>query len=175
MLDHQLVTAFVDEYLAERKRLAAAQVAERARLERRLAANEAEHDRVIDRLAKGVGDECKVGARSRKLAAEEKTLRAAIAAPPAPIPNIKTHPATITRYRALVADLAGTLNAGLAAGDGDGAFAVRELIEAIVVRREGPNGLSIEIKGRLNALVGEGAFPNKVRAIGGIDGSGGGI
>ena len=48
-------------------------------------------------------------------------------------------------------------------GDGEGAAALRELVDAVTVGH-GPAGLSVTITGRLNPVLGEKAFPNAVRA-----------
>ena len=54
------------------------------------------------------------------------------------------------------------LTAGAEAGDPRGAKALRELIERVTVVRHDarPGGVTIVIAGRLNAVPGEGAFPN---------------
>jgi site-specific DNA recombinase len=54
------------------------------------------------------------------------------------------------------------LTAGAEAGDHRGAKPLRELIERVTVARDAarPDGLDIVITGRLNAILGDGAFPN---------------
>jgi site-specific DNA recombinase len=53
---------------------------------------------------------------------------------------------------------------GLKAGENEAAAIIRELIESVTVRRRA-DGVEVEIKRRLNALLGEEAFPNGVRAV----------
>ncbi len=65
----------MDEYQAERRRLAASETVERTRLERRLAASDAEASRCIDHLVTGIGDASRIGARSRELPEEESRLK----------------------------------------------------------------------------------------------------
>jgi site-specific DNA recombinase len=50
------------------------------------------------------------------------------------------------------------------AGETEAAAIIRGLIESVTVRRQA-DGVEVEIKGRLNALLGEKAFPNGVRAM----------
>jgi site-specific DNA recombinase len=52
--------------------------------------------------------------------------------------------------------------AGLDAGDRDGAEALRESIEAVSVERDPTRGTGVKvtITGRLNAILGEEAYPN---------------
>ncbi len=52
--------------------------------------------------------------------------------------------------------------------------AIRDLVECVMVRRDAaqPDKIYIEVTGRLNNLLGDKAFPNRV---GRLDGSGGAI
>jgi hypothetical protein len=56
---------------------------------------------------------------------------------------------------------------GINAGDSDAAEAIRDLVETVTVFRDParPGGVVVEIAGRLNALLGENAYPNKVRGV----------
>jgi hypothetical protein len=47
------------------------------------------------------------------------------------------------------------------------AEAIRDLVETVTVFRDPsrPGGVTVEIAGRLNALLGEQAYPNKVRGV----------
>ena len=51
------------------------------------------------------------------------------------------------------------------------AAALRDLIESVTVRRE-RGVLQVEIAGQLNALLGDGAFPNGRAFVAGNDGAG---
>src|SRR5262245_58917205 len=59
------------------------------------------------------------------------------------------------------------LSKGVRAGDSEAAEAIRELIETVTVFRDHsrPSGVTVEITGRLNALLGERAYPNGVRGV----------
>jgi site-specific DNA recombinase len=77
---------------------------------------------------------------------------------------VALHPAVLTRYEQGLEELERCLASGLSAGDQDGARALHDLIEIVTVRRgdDGPGSVRIEITGRLNALLGEEAYPNRV-------------
>jgi site-specific DNA recombinase len=53
---------------------------------------------------------------------------------------------------------------GVRAGDHDGFAAVREFIESVIVRRDPARqgGVEVTVTGRLNAVLGEKAYPNGV-------------
>ena len=61
----------------------------------------------------------------------------------------------------------GRLSKGINAGDSDTAEAIRDLVETVTVFRDPsrPGGVTVEIAGRLSALLGEQAYPNKVRGV----------
>src|SRR3979490_978052 len=59
------------------------------------------------------------------------------------------------------------LSKGVNAGDSEAAEAIRDLVETITVFRNPshPGGVTVEIVGRLNALLGEQAHPHNVRGV----------
>ena len=61
----------------------------------------------------------------------------------------------------------GRLSKGINAGDSDTAETIRDLVETVTVFRDPsrPGGVTVEIAGRLSALLGEQAYPNKVRGV----------
>jgi site-specific DNA recombinase len=77
---------------------------------------------------------------------------------------IALHPAVLARYEKGLADLERGLTEGLRGGDQEGARALHELVETVTVFRgsSGPGSAEVEISGRLNALLGEKAYPNRV-------------
>ena len=58
---------------------------------------------------------------------------------------------------------------GVNAGNSDAAEAIRDLVETVTVFRNPshPGGVTVEIVGRLNALLGEQAYPHNVQGVGG--------
>jgi hypothetical protein len=77
------------------------------------------------------------------------------------------HPAVLARYEQQLAHLQDALSKDINAGDSDAAEAIRELVETVTVFRDPsrPEGATVEIAGRLNSLLEEQAYPNKVRGV----------
>jgi site-specific DNA recombinase len=170
--DPCMITEYVRAYHEERNRLAGRQKRDRIAQERRAG----EIDRLVDWLAKGVGNPYEIGDRMNEACAEEKALKATLAQEPAPV--IALHPGALARYEAQLADLQSALAAAGHPGNEDVmrrlGTAIRDLVGTVTVRRDRSRKgcVEITIAGRLNALLGEKAFPNGcVR----IDGSGGRI
>ena len=80
---------------------------------------------------------------------------------------ISLHPAVLARYQEQLVELQDALSKGINAEDSEAAEAIRGLVETVTVFRDPsrPGGITIEITGRLNALLGEHAYPNKVRGV----------
>ena len=93
---------------------------------------------------------------------------------PAVNDTISLHPAVPARCEQQLVHLQDALSKGINAGDSDAAEAIRDVVETVTVFRapSRPRGVTVEIAGRLNALLGEQAYPNKVRRSVGKDGSG---
>jgi hypothetical protein len=55
----------------------------------------------------------------------------------------------------------------VSAGDSEATEAIRDLVETVIVFRDpaSPGGVAVEIAGRLNALIGEEAYPNRVKGV----------
>jgi site-specific DNA recombinase len=176
-----VIAEYVRTYHAERAKLAAASNRERAGLERRRNDIERESERVIDAIARGVGDEARLGRRSRELAAEAERIDHLLEQLPSHHRVVALHPAVLARYEGQLANLSQALSRGLAAGDAD-TLALRELVESVTIRRtSSPTaravaaGVEIEIAGRLGSLIGEKAFPHGIRHSVSKSGSGGRI
>ena len=129
----------------------------------------------MDAIAKGHGDPSVLGPRSTALDAERKRIAEELQSEP-PAPNeVALHPAILKRYEEQLGRLEEALGKAVRAGDGETAEAIRDLVETVTVfrDRERPGGVAVEIAGRLNALLGEEAYPNRVRGVW-KGGSGGG-
>jgi site-specific DNA recombinase len=163
----EVIAEYVKTYHEERKRLAAESDAKRIRLQRRLDEIRREIDRLVDGIAKGVGDPNDLGARMNVLSTERKTLSAEFEAEPPPVNVLALHPAVLGRYAEQVGNLQDALAKGINAGDSDGAEAMRDLVETVTVFRDTsrPGGVEVEIAGRLTALLGAPAYPNGVKGV----------
>ena len=163
----QVIAEYVRAYHEERKRLSVKANAKRAHLELRLGELNREIDRLVDAIAKGHGDPAVLGPRSSALNEEQKRVAMELNVEPAVNDTISLHPAVLARYQEQLVELQDALSKGINAGDSDAAEAIRGLVETVTVFRDPsrPGGVTIEIAGRLNALLGEQAYPNKVRGV----------
>jgi len=167
----QAVAEYVRTYHAERQRLAVKRDRERAANERKLGEVNREIERVVDHMAKGIGDEVILGAKTFKLRAERERLEAELkAARSAPI---ALHPGALADYQRKLERLQEAIEQDIREGEPDHATAIRDLVECVTVRHDAnaPQGTHIEITGRLNSLLGDKAFPNNVGRIGGSGGA----
>jgi hypothetical protein len=163
----KVIAEYVRTYLEERKRLAASSNAKRQRLEQQLGQLNREIDRLVDAIAKGYGDPAVLGPRSGSLDAERKRISEELQREP-PAPNaVALHPAILKRYEQQLLRLESALGKGVSAGDSEATEAIRDLVETVTVFRDpaSPGGVAVEIAGRLNALIGEEAYPNRVKGV----------
>ena len=126
----------------------------RTTLERRIADLDVELNRLIDMVAKGLGnaDRLRVqyGARSKEY--DEAKLE--LSKKPEPINPVTLHPAAIKAYRDDLNSLAEAVSDRLASGYPKIGQIMRELIESVTVRPEkATGGIDITIQGKLRALL----------------------
>jgi site-specific DNA recombinase len=94
----------------------------------------------------------------------------------APTAVIALHPGALAHYGAYGAQLGHLQEALARAGTRDNedvmlrlVSSIRDLVETVTVRRDGSEGgIEVTIAGRLNALLGEKASPNGLRAMYGL-------
>ncbi|WP_366914859.1 recombinase family protein [Hyphomonas sp.] len=161
MDDPQILSAFISEYHAERKRLATRRMSQRANIERKLAELGREQLRLVDVMAKTTGDVPELIARTNEITAERAQLQIELERQPEPEKVIALHPAALVHYEALVKRLQNAIGRAAVAGDPEASQALRDLVETVTVRPGNVKGdVAIEIVGRLNALLGDYGFPN---------------
>ncbi len=165
---------FLDAYDTEMKRLRMSSTTQRASLEAELAKASARATRLNDMLMDGFGDRVRVNDELQVVLVRENELKHRLAAMATPS-VVVLHPGARERYLTAVARLHETLGGD---GETEAAKVVREVIETVVLH---PAGASrnrhtpppkIEIIGRLEALIGQRFL--MPRAVGGMNGSGGG-
>jgi hypothetical protein len=100
-----LIAAYVETYNEERKRLAAGLIANRSRIEKRLARVRREFDRMFQSYVKGFSEEAEVSEPLAELRAERKRLEADLANAEKPSESIALHPTALARYRQQIEDL----------------------------------------------------------------------
>jgi site-specific DNA recombinase len=159
-----LIAEYVRTYHAERQRLSAASSRNIARLERRRGEIDREVSRLVDGIVKGLGDPQPLGDRMKVICAERRDIEAQLELTCSKPAAVTLHPGALARYEQQVGQLQEAISNGIKAGQTEAAAGIRELIESVTVRRQA-DGVEVEIKGRLNALLGEKAFPNGVRSV----------
>jgi len=165
-----VIAEYVKTYIEERRRLAQRVSKDRAQIERRLAAAQRELDRAAKALIKGTLSEEEAEPLVATARQERDRLKAELSAAPEAENAISLHPAALARYETQLGRLQETLQAGIAAGDREGAEAIRDLVESVTVR-PAPNpvgAVQVEITGRLSALLGTGVGFVPFSAIGGV-------
>jgi len=122
---------------------------------------------LIDAIAKGYGDPAVLGPRSSSLDAERKRISEELQNEPPASKAVALHPAILKRYEEQLLQLENALARGVTAGDTEAAEAIRDLVETVTVFRDParPRGVAVQVAGRLNALLGEEAYPNRVKAV----------
>jgi site-specific DNA recombinase len=162
-----VIAEYVRTYHEERKRLAAQSNAKRVHLELRLGEINREIDRLVDAIAKGHGDPAILGPRSSLLDEERRKITGDLSVEPTASDVISLHPAVLARYEQQLVQLQDALSKGINAGDSEATEAIRDLVETVTVFRDPsrPGGVTVEIAGRLTALLNEPVFPTNVRGV----------
>lgn len=162
-----LLSAYVDEYTKERRRLAKVANKRRGEIEKRLATIVKEQNNFLDKiLALPKGADFTVWqSRINTLGVERRDLEAELAQEPPAAQPVFLHPAVIKRYEEQLGGLQAVTAKGMASGDSGAAEALREIVEAVIVRRgEKPGSVAVEIRGKLDALLSS-APAGKVRGL----------
>jgi site-specific DNA recombinase len=150
---------YAKTYAEERSRLARDASKDRSRIERRLAVAQRELERAAKALIKGTLPEDVAEKEITALRLERDRLKTDLEAVPTAQNVVALHPATLERYEYQITRLHEALEIGCAAGDVEAAEAIRDLVETVTVERDParPGGVQVEIVGRLDALLGQGA------------------
>lgn len=145
---------FVEEYIAERRRLVRDKVARRSSILRKLNAASSEFERILDHLQKGTVEGDDVKGRLSELRELKKALQIELDHEPEMPKEVSLHPAAIANFRRQLANLHQALSEGMASGETEAAKFFRHIVQEIVVRREQATGkLQAEIRGELNSLL----------------------
>jgi site-specific DNA recombinase len=150
----EAITYYIECYNAERRRLAAGALGERARLENQLA----DVDRKIDRAVKAVIDGHITRDEAERhlptLRAQRGQLAARVTAIERPPAMATLQPALVSAYLRDLDRLEEVVNGDLAAGDEGAAKAIRALIDVVTIV-PAPKGSEpgILVRGRLNSLL----------------------
>ncbi|WP_405049234.1 zinc ribbon domain-containing protein [Rhizobium sp. NZLR1] len=153
--DTSIIDAYVEEYKAESKRIAAERRNSRGDRERALAQVLERIARIIDQVSRGTIDDDDVAAVLPPLKAEREKLKADLAAQ-APVSNvIEIKPRAVTKFREDVESLAEILKDRGAEPTVEMAKAFREVVSGVIVYPRAPGDpYQYEIKGWLSGIAG---------------------
>lgn len=179
LADTRLMNAYIDEYMAERKRLTRQAVNEHDTVSKRLTGIESRMKRLKEAYMAGVIELDQFGADNAPLKAEKATLVAKLAIVDGPASAISFHPAAIASFKAALADLSAALCAD---GERPSAKLIRSVVDRVIVspaqqRPKSPferRAMKVEIVGGLDALLSGAAVDRfttaTVRECGGSEG-----
>jgi site-specific DNA recombinase len=163
--DPRLIESYARKYNEERQRLTAAATATRARLESKRDRIESERQRNIDMVIKGIIGEDDARTRIADLKAQRLLVEDEVAMLEEAPKIITLHPATVDRYVETADALAASVAEHAEAEDDRGSLvkSFRALVHSVTVYPNGPReGFQVEVRGKLAALIGGGAFPQAV-------------
>ncbi|WP_184874750.1 recombinase family protein [Mesorhizobium sangaii] len=164
------VTLFIETYVAERKRLVASSQRNRSTLGAKLARVQRETDRLVDFVAKGLFSEEEVQKQLPALRAEKQLLQQELESVPHEVETVVLHQRALSQFEVKLARLRDELQRGIDDGNSEGAAAIRELVDSVTVYPNRKGGVSVSIRGKLDALVGARGFGN----LGVVNGGSGG-
>ncbi len=170
-LKHPKVLAeYARAYHEERVRLATEANEQRSNLENKADRLQSEINRLVNYLAKGIGDPYVIGPRSTELYHEREDILRQLAQMQPTLEVVSLHPSIIKRYEKQLEALQDSLTKGIRAGDQECAEAIRDLVNTVTVKRDtsSPGAVEVEITGRLNPILGDHAYPNKVKRVCGL-------
>ena len=164
LADTRLMKAYIDAYMAERKRLERQAVSEHDTINKRLAEVERKMDRLKKAYMAGVIELDQFGADNAPLEDEKATLADKLAVVDGPASAISFHPAAVASFKAALGDL----NA-VRCEDGErpSAKLIRSVVDRVIVTpaEEKPRSpfkrrsMKVEIIGGLDALLSGGIRP----------------
>jgi len=158
LYDTRLMDAYIDAYMAERKRLTRQAVNEHDTISKRLAAVDRQMKWLKDAYMAGIVELDQFGADNAPLKAARATLAAKLAIVGGPASTISFHPAAVASFKAALADLSAALCVD---GERPSAKLIRSVVDRVIVspaeeQRKSPferRALKVEIVGGLDALL----------------------
>lgn len=180
LADASLMNAYIDAYIAERKRLIGEAVSEHDMLSKRLAQIENQSRRLLDAYKSGVIDLEEFEAERAPLKAEKTAIAAKLAIANEAASEVSFHPSAVTSFKSVLSNLSAALCEN---GELPSAKLIRSVVDRVVVSpsEEKPSSpferraMKVEIVGGLDALLSPAAKDRfTLSVVGEGDGSGGG-
>jgi site-specific DNA recombinase len=163
----ELITAFIKEYQAEKKRLLAERMKKRAGLVKRIDQLEREADRLLDIMVAADTTDMTILNKRKALIAEKMEAELELAQEPEPEKVVDLHPASLKLYEDQLVALEARIGQGLHEDDLEAVEHLRTLIKHVTVlpdeTRE--NVAMLKIRGKLNDLLG---VPEDHPSVGGL-------
>jgi site-specific DNA recombinase len=155
---------YLEVYNEERRRLASGAVRDRVKLERRTGEIKREIERLVDAIAQGAPADV-IAPKLKSLEAERQSICTQLVAVNDQGKPVAIHPAAIKNYLADVLAMREALDDENAPERPELLTTLRQLIHSVIVRAQpGVKGFEVEIKGRLQELLGA---PFLKRSVGG--------
>jgi site-specific DNA recombinase len=178
LADTRLMNAYIDAYMAERKRLARQAVNEHDTINKRLAELERKMERLKKAYMAGVIELEQFGADNAPLKDEKAALVAKLAVVDGPASAISFHPAAVASFKNALADLNSVLCED---GERPSAKLIRSVVDRVIVTpaEEKPRSpferrsIKVEIIGGLDALL-SGAAMDRFKTLSVREGGGSG-
>jgi site-specific DNA recombinase len=171
----EAIAEYVKTYNAERRRLARANGDREKHLTRRAGEIARELERLVDAIAKGIGDLDAIGPRMKALQQERDQVKAQLAAAAQADQVVSLHPAAVDRYLADIKRLSDIAADAAALDEPELVATLRSLVDAVIVHAPANSAeITIEIRASLSELTMPGHLVKRTGS-GGIDGSGGAI
>lgn len=160
--DHLLHPAYIEEYISaydqERKALADAGKPDQGKLQRSVAEARNLFERRLNLYDRGVLDGAEGEAKIVEAKNALRVAEAELAALDAADEGIVFDPATPARYASALRDLVASLISADGNPDNRARDAVRTLVSEIIVSPAEDDGIPVEVRGRLSALISDSNF-----------------
>ncbi len=178
LADTRLMNAYIDAYMAERKRLVRQAVNQHDTINKRLAEVERRMDRLKQAYMAGIIELDQFGAENAPLKDEKAALTAKLAVVEGPASTISFHPAAVASFKAALADLSNVLCED---GERPPAKLIHSVVDRVIVTpaEEKPRSpferrsIKVEIIGGLDALL-SGAAVDRFKTLSVREGGGSG-
>ena len=148
-----LLALYIAEYNRTRAELAATQNKRRAGLERAITNLDAEIGRLVQFVAKGIGDVDRLAADYDAKCKELSALRVELATEPEPMNAVTLHPQAMAGYRKDLQDIAPIMGADKSGSRNLYGDALRKLIESVTIGETQAGQMEVIVAGRLRALI----------------------
>ncbi|MBL4928919.1 hypothetical protein [Fuscibacter oryzae] len=149
-----MLELYVETYNAARREYARGESSRRAELEHKVAKLDAEVGRLIDFVARGIGNTDRLAPDYETRCRELDEARADPALAPPPMDSVALHPAALAGYRRAISSLVPLMGGDLSGIDRKMTDQLRNLINTVTVYPgQAPGQVEIELTGHLRALI----------------------